>query len=105
MGVIRDPIDFAATIIIDAAADKGQEVTGESIAEALAICHLEPGSQMYQATWGAKFENTRAEIIELLESSGRSAMIGAARATNRGGQLPEQHLEYYMGETATVNSS
>jgi hypothetical protein len=77
MGVIRDPIDFAATIIIDLSADKGHEVTGESIAEGLAICHLEPGSQMYQAMWGANFENTRAKIVELLESSGRSAMIGA----------------------------
>jgi hypothetical protein len=77
MGAIQDPIELAATAIINMSASKGHEVTGESIAEGLAICRMKPGSDIYQATVGANFENTRAKIVELLESSGRSSMIGA----------------------------
>lgn len=90
MNSTRDPIELAATAIIDLAAGNGSEVTGASVAEGLTILRLEPGSDMYKATLGANYENTRAKIVELLESSGRSAMIGTKLREHRPNDRPLQ---------------
>lgn len=83
----RDPVDLAATAAINIAAGNGGQVTGASVAEGLKILRMNPGSDIYEATTGATYENTRARIVELLEDSGRDAMIGPklreSRPTNR----------------------
>jgi hypothetical protein len=115
MGDITDPTEFVAAIIINTSANKGHEVTGESIAEGLAICHRAPGSDIYQASLGANFENTRAKIVELLESSGRSAIIGAKLREPRSNRplqaldrirlefaISSEGIAYPAGETGVI---
>jgi hypothetical protein len=83
MSIAQDPVGLAANLIINVAASNGGKVTGASVAEGLAFCRLQPGSEIYEATLEANYENTRAKIVDLLESSGRVAMIGAKLRESR----------------------